>query len=420
MTSDRESDQGTRSAVEQVVRRDHGKIMAVLAGDLGDIDLAEEAFQDAAAEALRTWPTRGTPDNPPAWIITTARNRAIDRLRRAATGRRKLDEVRAPSTSAAGDAVLERLFSDEEIPDERLRLIFTCCHPALSRRDAVTLTLRTVAGLTSREIAAAFMVKEGTLQARITRAKSKIRVAGIPYRVPEHHELPERLPAVLDVISLVYNEGYTPSTPDPVRDLLRVEAIGLAAVLSHHLPDEPEALGCHALLLFHETRAPARLDDHGGLVSLEYQDRTRWNHRLADEGDALLQRALRMGRPGPLQLQAAISALHSTSASAAETDWAEIVALYDRLLVIAPSPTTAIGRAVAVGMAVGPEAGLAALPASSSSLESFHRWHAARADLLRRSGDAEGAAIAFERAAGLAPNPAERAWLVAQLQLCRE
>ena len=406
----RERAEGARAEVERAFRTDHGRILSVLVRDLRDLDLAEEALQDAMAEALRTWPRDGPPRNPPAWIVTTARNRAIDRLRRAARQQAKLEQV-APDPD---DLAFDRLVEDGEIPDERVRLLFTCCHPALSRQDGVILTLRTVAGLTSAEIAAAFLVKEATLQARITRAKAKIRRARVPYRVPEHHELPGRLAAVLDVILLVYNEGHSPATHDPVRRVLRAEAMAMAEVVAAHLPDEPEALGCQALLLCHEARAPARVDADGELVDLEHQDRDRWDLTLAHRGDQLLQRALRLGRPGPFQLQAAISALHSLSPDPAATDWAEIVALYDRLLAIAPSPTTAIGRAVAVGMSAGPRAGLAALPDPDPPLDTFHRWHAARADLLRRAGDGRAAAAAFERAAELAGNPAERRWLRAQ------
>jgi RNA polymerase sigma-70 factor (ECF subfamily) len=408
-----EADEGARAAIEAVFRANHGQILGVLTRDLRDLDLAEEGLQEAFAEALRTWPSRGRPGNPAGWIVTTARNRAIDRLRRAATGRDKLERHAAGEArpDQIADPVLERLLEDEEIPDERLRLIFTCCHPALTGRDAVALTLRTVAGLSSGEIAAAFLVKETTLQARITRAKAKIRQAGLPFRVPEHHELPERLPPVLDVITLVYNEGYTPRADSPVRDRLRREAIGLAAMVSEHLPDEPEALGCQALLLFHETRAPARVGADGELVALEDQDRTLWDHDQARRADELLRRALRLGRPGPLQLQAAISGIHSTSPSATATDWREVALLYDHLLALTPSPTVEVGRAVAVGMADGPEAGLAALPAPDPPLDTFHRWHAARGDLLHRAGRTEEAARALTRAAALATNPAERRWL---------
>ncbi len=407
----REAEQGrsARAIVEAAFARDRGRIVAVLNRDLRDLDLAEDGLQDAFAEALRTWPQRGTPRNPTAWIITTARNRAIDRLRRRA----RHDELiqHQPASEPGFDTVFEQVLEDADIPDERVRLIFTCCHPALARKDAVALTLRTVTGLTTPEIAAAFLVKENTMQARITRAKAKIRDAAIPYRVPDHHELPDRLAAVLDVISLIYNEGYTPAAEHPVRDALRHEAIELAAVVSRHLPDEPEALGCHALLLFHETRAPARLDRDGELVTLEHQDRTLWNHQLADQADDLLRQALRRRRPGPFQINAAISGLHATSPTSQDTDWEEIALLYDHLIAIADTPTNAIGRAVAIGMARGPEHGLAALPEPLPPLDTFHRWHAAHGDLLRRSGQLDAAADSFARAEALATNQAERRWL---------
>lgn len=408
MGVDREAELGPRRAVEAVFADDHARIMAILVRDLGDYDLAEDGLQEAFGEALRTWPSRGVPSAPAAWIVTTARNRAIDRLRRAATGDAKYRLV-ASATPAATS--FEALVEDDDLPDERLRLVFTGCHPAIARSDSVALVLRTVCGLTTRELASVFVVKETTMQARITRAKAKIRNAGIPYRVPEHHELPERLPAVLDVVSLIYNQGYTPHGDQPLIGDVRRRAIELAEVLAAHLPDEPEALGLLALLLFHETRQAGRLDDHGDLVALDDQDRSRWDRALARRADPILQRALRLGQPGPYQLQAAISALHSTAARAEDTDWDQIVVLYDHLLAIAPSPITAIGRSVAVGMARGPEAGLEALPAADPQLVRFHRWHAARADLLARAGRADDAIEAFRAAAALAPNPAERRWL---------
>ena len=406
-----EPDVGTRRATEAVFAADHAKILAILIRDLGDYDLAEEGLQDAFAEALRSWPSRGIPAAPSAWIVTTARNRAIDRLRRAAVGETKLRTLAMPP--GVSD-VFDTLVDDADIPDERLRLIFTGCHPAIARSDAVALTLRTVGGLATPAIAAAFLVKETTMQARITRAKAKIRAARIPFRVPEHHELPDRLPIVLDVLALIYNQGYTPHDDHPLVDELRHRAIGLARILVEHLPDEPEAAGCLALLLFHESRQPARIDGRGELVSLERQDRARWNRELAARAQPLLDQALRRGRPGPYQLQAAISALHTSAATAADTDWPQIELLYRHLLELSPSPTIQIGHAIAIGMAHGPEAGLEALPEPHPQLDGFHRWHAARADLLRRQGDQAGAASAFERAATLAPNPAERRWLTDQ------
>jgi RNA polymerase sigma-70 factor (ECF subfamily) len=403
-----EADVGARRATEAVFVADHARILAILIRYLGDYDLAEDGLQEAFAEALRSWPSRGIPESPSAWIVTTARNRAIDRLRRAAVGDAKLRTLAEPADR------FENLLDDADIPDERLRLIFTGCHPAVARSDAVALTLRTVCGLSTPAVASAFLVKESTMQARITRAKAKIKAAKIPFRVPEHHELPDRLPAVLDVIALIYNQGYTPHDDHPLIDEIRNRAITLAEMLVEHLPDEPEALGCLALLLFHETRQPARLDSDGNLVALERQNRRLWNHHLAARAQPLLDRALRQGQPGPYQLQAAISALHSTAPTSTDTDWPQIEILYRHLLGAAPSPTTQIGQAVAVGMAYGPAAGLDALPEPDPQMSGFHRWHAARADLLARMGDRAGAADSFEQAAALASNPAERRWLTNQ------
>lgn len=410
MTQEREV--GVRSAIEAAFRDEHGKILSVLARDLGDIDLAEEALQDALAEALRIWPSQGSPDRVGAWILTIARSRAVDRLRRRARGHDK--ERAAGATSLPEDPVWTALLEDDDVPDERLRLMFTCCHPAIARRDAVALTLRVVAGLRTPEIAAAFLVKNATMQARITRAKARIREAGIRYRVPEHHELPDRLPPVIDVVTLIYNQGYTPVGDAAARASVRAEALRLADVLASHLPDEPEALATRALLLLHEARSTTRVDADGMLLTLPEMDRTKWRKDLADEGEQLLEEALRRGQPGPVQLQAAISALHTHAPSYETTDWQQIVVLYDELLSLAPSPTTAVARALAVGCAEGPEAGLAAMPDAAPPMDSFHRWHAVRADLLRRRGDAAGAAASFDRAAHLATNSAERRWLERQ------
>jgi len=416
LTDGHEDEVGARRAIEAVFAEHRDMILAVLIRDLGDYDLAEDGLQDALTEALRSWPSRGVPPAPKAWVITTARHRAIDRLRRAAVGETKLRQLER--TNVAHDE-FESIVTDADIPDERLRLIFTGCHPAIARSDAVALTLRTAGGLSTREIASAFLVKETTMQARITRAKSKIATAKIPFRVPEHHELPERLARVLDVISLVYNQGYTPHDDHPLIDELRSRAIGLASVVAEQLPDEPEALGCHALLLFHEARQPGRVDQQGNLVPLEEQDRHLWQHSLAERARPLLDRALRHGRPGPFQLQAAISALHTTAPTAGDTDWTQIAILYRELLHVAPSPTTQIAHAIAIGMAVGPQAGLDALPDPDPPLDRFHRWHAARADLLRRLGDHDGAAEAFGTASRLASNPAEQRWLGDQADALR-
>ncbi len=408
-----EPERSARSVVEEAFRAEHGRIVALLTRDLGDLTLAEDALQDAFVEALRTWPERGTPSVPAAWIVTTARRRGIDRLRRASVGEAKVRQLPdgRPSSGSVDDPVFDEIVLDADIGDERLKLIFTCCHPALTRSDAVALTLRSVAGLTVSEIAAAFLVKESTMAARLTRAKAKITRARIPYRVPEHHELPDRLDTVIDVVTLIYNQGYTPAADVAVIATTRSEALKLAAVLAAHLPDEPEALALQALLLFHEVRQPARVDEHGDLVRLEEQDRSRWNTELIDPAVSLLARATRHGVDGRCRLQALISAAHSTSPAADQTDWPHIVDCYDRLIELDPSPTTHIARAVAVGMAHGPAAGLAALPPPDSPVDRFHRWHAARADLLARLGENDDAARAYRRAAELASNPAERRWL---------
>ena len=416
-----EPERSVRSTVEAAFRADHGRIMAVLIRDLGDLALAEDALQDAFVEALRSWPSRGVPSAPSAWIITTARNRAIDRLRRATLHQSKLQILPAtrPDSGAGGDPVFDELMEDADIPDERLKLMFTCCHPALARSDAVALTLRSIVGFTVEEIAAVFVVKESTMAARLTRAKTKVAKAGVPYRVPEHHELPDRLGTVTDVVTLMYNQGYTPAADEALIHTLRAEAINLAAVVSAHLPDEAEALALHALLLFHEIRQPGRLDEAGELVRLTEQDRSQWNTALLEEAVSLLTAASRLGPMGRCQLQALISAAHSTASTAEETDWAHIVECYDHLMELDPSPTTAVARAVAIGMASGPEAGLSALPAPEPPIDSFHRWHAARADLLSRRGDSSAAAAAYARAATLARNPAERRWLERAARSCR-
>ena len=402
-----ENDRGARHAIEAVFRADHGRILAVLVRDLGDLDLAEEGIQDAFAEALRTWPSRGQPDDPAAWIRATARNRAIDRLRRAAMGEVKQREAKSDDELLAANVALD----SEDLPDERLRLIFTCCHPYLERHDSVALTLRTVAGLSSAEIARAFLLKTSTLQARLTRAKTKIKTANIPYRVPEHHELPDRLTRVLDVLSLIYNEGYTPATADPVRNELRGEAIRLVGVVTDQMPDHAEAHALHAMLLFHEVRAPARVDSRGELVALDRQDRGLWRREFNAPATRILGRALRLNQPGPFQLQAAISGLHSTAPSYGQTDWSEVVQLHEKLDERWGTGPTRIARALAIGQLRGPEAGLDALPAPDPPLDSFHRWHAAFAELSAQRRDDRAAAESFARAAELAANPAEQRWL---------
>jgi RNA polymerase sigma-70 factor (ECF subfamily) len=375
---------------------------------LGDFELAEDSVQEAFAEALRTWGERGVPRNPGAWITTTARNRAIDRLRRDRT-------LRERTESLARLAALEALGGDETdvsgIPDDRLRLIFTCCHPALPMEARVALTLRTLGGLTTGEIARAFLVAEPAMAQRIVRAKRKITAARIPYRVPPPELLPERLPGVLAVLYLVFNEGYAASAGPLVRVELCDEAIRLARVLRGLMPAEPETSGLLALMLLQHSRREARTDELGDLVLLEDQDRARWDHTMIDEGLAVLDAAVAARRPGPYQLQAAIAALHARAPRPEDTDWPQIAALYGRLVVLTPSPVVELNRAVAVAMADGPARGLAMVDALAGELDGYHLFHAARADLPRRLDRREEAAAAYARAIELVANPSERAYL---------
>jgi RNA polymerase sigma-70 factor (ECF subfamily) len=368
--------------------------------------------QDAFAEALRTWSQRGVPRNPGAWITTTARNRAVDRLRRERTLREKTETLTRL-------AALEALGGDESdvsgIPDDRLRLIFTCCHPALPMEARIALTLRTLGGLTTGEIARAFLVAEPAMAQRIVRAKRKIAAAGIPYRVPPPELLPERLPGVLAVLYLVFNEGYAATSGPLVRTELCDEAIRLARVLHHLIPGEPEAAGLLALMLLQHSRREARADASGDLVLLEDQDRARWDHDMIDEGLAQLDGALASRRPGPYQLQAAIAALHAQAPRAEDTDWPQIAALYDRLAESTPSPVVELNRAVAVAMADGPARGLAMTDPLVGELHGYHLFHAARADLLRRLERREEAAAAYRRALELVANPSERRYLLRRL-----
>ncbi|MGI5452186.1 RNA polymerase sigma factor [Streptomyces sp. CA-249302] len=409
------------AAVAAAFREEWGQVVATLIRVTGDWDLAEESAQDAFAQALDRWRRDGIPRRPGAWLTTTARNRALDVLRREAVGAAKLREAAVPARDE-GPYDPEYDGDDSGVQDDRLRLIFTCCHPALPIEARVALTLRTLAGLTTPEIARAFLVPEATMAQRLVRAKKKIRNAGIPYRVPPAHLLPERTTGVLAVLYLLFNEGYAASTgADLVRTDLCAEAVRLARVLARLMPDEPEVLGLLALLLLHDARRHTRVDAAGELVTLEDQDRTAWDRADIDEGTGLLETTLRRGRPGPYQIQAAIAACHTSARTADETDWADIAGLYGELARFVPSAVVRLNRAVAVGMSEGPDAGLALLAelAGEGDLADYHLLPATRADLLRRAGRTKEAAEAYERALELVENEAERRFLEKRLAECR-
>jgi RNA polymerase sigma-70 factor (ECF subfamily) len=394
------------SVLHQVYREDRARMLAALIRVLGDFELAEDALQDACALALGKWGDT-PPDDPVAWLLTAARNSAIDRLRRARLGREKLAQLgeRPEAVMTVADVGLLG------VGDERLSLVFTCCHPALAEDARVALTLQAVAGMTAGQIARMFLVGESTLAQRLVRAKRKIRDAGIRLRVPADDVLPERLSGVLAVVYLIFTQGYTAAGDDTSRR----EAIRLGKLVAILMPDQPEALGLVALLLLHDSRSATRFDPEGDVVLLADQDRSRWDHAEIAEAIGLLDRALRLGRPGPYQLQAAIAALHAQAASSEETDWAGIVGLYDRLLVVAPSPVVALNHAVAVAMATTPDEGLTLID-QIVGLDRYHLLHAARADLLRRLDRRDEAAVAYRRAHELAVNPADRRFLAGRLR----
>ncbi len=385
---------------EQIYRQEWGQVVATLIRVTGDWELAEECAQEAFAAALERWPRDGVPDKPGAWLTTTARNKAVDWIRREAVGAAKLKEVAVVGYEP-----------DEpyDVPDDRLRLMFTCCHPALAMEARVALTLRTLTGLSTAEIARAFLVSETTMSKRLTRAKQKIQYAGIPYRVPPAHLLPERTPAVLAVLYLLFNEGYS----DVVRSSLTSEAIRLARLLVQLMPDEPEPAGLLALMLLHDSRRETRLSADGVLVTLEDQDRTRWDHAAISEGVDLLESTLRRGSPGPYQVQAAIAACHASARTAADTDWPQIAALYGQLK---QTPVVALNRAVAIGMADGPAVGLRLVDdLAAGPLAGYHLLPATRADFLRRLGRYAEAATSYQEALDHATTEAERLYLAKRL-----
>ncbi|MCP3975295.1 MAG: RNA polymerase sigma factor [bacterium] len=401
-------------ALDQVFREEYGRVVSTLIRHVGDFELAEDAVQEAMAAAMVAW-SSGVPRNPAAWLTTTARRKAIDRLRRAQTFARKQKELEYL-------AKLEQVEEDKEenvdslVQDDRLRLMFTCCHPALNQEAQVALTLKTLGGLSTVEIANAFLAAETTMAQRLVRAKRKIKQAAIPYRVPPDHQLPDRLSSVLAVLYLVFSEGYSASEGDElIRHELCDEAIRLGRTLAELMPDEPEALGLLALMMLQHSRATARTSD-GELVLLEDQDRSAWDRAAIESGVELLDRALRRHQVGPYQLQAAIAAVHTEAANAAETDWKQIRLLYSKLAEVAPSPVVVLNSAVAVAMEDGPGAGLDMIERLAGDLDGYYLFHSARADLLRRLGRVAESRAAYSRALELAENSTEKRFLVRRIQ----
>jgi len=388
--------------VGRIFREESGRSVAALIRVFGDIDVAEDAVQEAFAVALRKWPGDGLPPNPGGWITMTARRRAIDRLRRESRGRELLGEAAMLRPGNDDHGMPEEV---SPVQDDRLRLIFTCCHPALSTEAQVALTLRLLGGLSTEQVARSFLVAEPTMAQRLARAKRKIKAARIPYRVPEDYELPDRLRPVLAVVYLIYNAGLA----SPAEPGLCSEAIRLVRILAMLMPDEPEVAGLLALLLLTESRRASRMRPDGSLVLLGEQDRTRWDQALIEQGQAIVRRCLGRNQPGAYQLQAAINAVHADAATIEQTDWSQIVALYDQLLAIAPTPVVALNRAIAIGEVQGPAAALALV--DDLDLDHYHPFHATRADLLQRLGRNSEAAAAYARAAAIAPTDAERDFL---------